>query len=854
MIIRLNKEKIFFIIALVFLVVILAWYFQRPLTSGENNTGVPSRAKGYFPNELKTLPSTREYEPSSERKSPFLPTSTGAGEDIQIELPLPDIIIKSPLLTMVSPLPSASQTINKLFRLSPAASKAAGLIFPPVSALLSTEAIVEMIESIAPIEEEMPPKIDPDYRGDDILIMNSGEKKECRIVKVGPNTVTFTPRGWKQSIEIPLTEIRQRIPYVTVREEYQEKLKNASPDNADAQWLLALWCFEKGMDEETVKALENAIKANSTELKYYLRLAEYYTSRMNLEKELSVYQMALKSGVVNKEVLYEKLGNLSERMGLSAEALAYYDASTKAHPHYTPAWLKMGDLYFATGAYDMALSCYQRIQEINPAEPALFSRMGTLEFMKGNLPQADQLLGKEGGFDNMLGIISMFSEEHQVAVKHFEEVIKNSLKDRAFALTNLAYLYLVADKQKDAELLLQEAAKQDPASAMPLVGLGYSRWVNKDSDDALQQFNKAIKTDPTNFLAYYSRGQAYFYKKNDNLAEKDFLYCLENRPSFTPTLYYLSIIAFEGKRFTDAINYYVLYTKQLPEISADDYVNLGIIYAADRQFEKSFAAVSQATALKQGYIPAVCLQAYLYFTANNNSKEAIDLIDPYIKSNPDEDYLKDILNLIKRATSLVSWMDKFDRPNNIIIGKGWTENEKFGVEISLNNQQCLFSGKQSVTDKGITSLEQIRNKDNFAELEVEFESTRDKSEKVTGLYIADQTKRSMLFVANVNSRLCYGTSKSADKPPSDWIPFKDIQISTDNYKIAIKREKTTLQGKEEFKCYYDRNFVDIFPAKGLTFMKTPATSLIIGVFVYAPLNKKLELTVKNIKILEERAK
>jgi tetratricopeptide (TPR) repeat protein len=862
MIVRLNKEKIFLIIGFIFLIAVVAWYFQNSAMPPDEGV-VPGRAKGYFPEEMKGPLVSREYEAPAVRKSPFLPTSTGAGEDIQIDLPLPAIRIKSPLLTMVSPLPPVFQNVNKLFRLSQAASKSAGLILPPVAALLSTDAIVEMIEGIAPIEEEMPPKIDPDYRGDDTVIMQSGEVRTGRIVKErytdkeGKQWMTFTPKTWKQSMEIAWLDIRQATSYKTIREEFQEKLGNTASDNADAQYQLALWCFEKGMDEEAVKCLERAINAGKTEIKYYFRLAEYYASQMNMEKELSVYQSALKSGVVNTEVLFEKLGGVSERLGMPVEALAYYEDSTKAHPHYVPAWLRMGDLYFARGNYDAALNCYQRVQQINAGEPALPSRMGTLEFMKGNFPQAGQLLGKEPGFANMLGVIALLSDDHQTAVQHFSEAIKNSLKDRAAGLTNLAYLYLAADKHKDAELLLQEAAKQDPASAMPLIGLGYLRWMTNNHDDALQQFNKAVKIDPANFFAYYSRGQFHFYKRKNDLAQKDFLFCLDNNPSFPGILYHLGVIAFEDKKFADAMNYYTLYTRQIPDISVDDYVNLGIIYAADRQFEKSFAAVAQATALKPEYLPVLSLQAYLLFMANNNSKEAIELLAQLTKKYPDEDYIYEILNLINRAASLVKWTDKFDRPNNADIGKVWTEIEKFGVVISLTDKKCVFSGKQAVVNQAITSLEQIRSKDNFAELEIEFESVKDKSDKVTGFYIADQNKRSMLFIANVNNQLCYGSSKSADKPPSEWTPFKkNIQIATDNYKIALKRIKDTVSGKEteEFKCFYDKELVDTIPAKELSFFRAQGASIIIGIFGYAPLNRKWELAVKNVTLLEERAR
>ncbi|MFA5794002.1 MAG: tetratricopeptide repeat protein [Candidatus Brocadiia bacterium] len=854
MIIRLNREKKLLVVSVLILIGALLWNSLKPKPVVQDDVAVQGRAKGYFSSELKTTGVSRNYNTiQAGRPSPFKVSSSK--EDVKIDLPLPEIIIKSPVLTVLAPLPGPPYDTDKFFRLSAAISKAAGLVMPDTAKLPKMETLEEIFGNIAPIEEELPPKIDPDYREDDVLVLGSGEKVYGRIVKQTKDTVIFTPRNFKQSIEYNRADIRDVKPYQTIREQYQEQVKNTPDSNADGQWRLALWCFEKNMDVEAVKALQNAINAANAEIKYYLRLAEYYAAQMDTDKELSVYQQGLKSLAVNKEIFYERLGDLSERMGLQIEALAHYETAIKIHPHYVPAWLKLGDLQLARGDYEQAGSCYQRVQEISPNEPVLPQKIGILEFRRNNLNKAKELLEKQVVSANILGIIAVLSSDYVSAVKYFEDSIRNSLEDRALALTNLAYLYMVSGNSKEAELLFSEAAKQDPASVAPIIGLGYLKWMNKDTEGALSQFNLAIKTMPSDFFAYYSRGQLYFYIRNDEMARKDFTYCLESNPSFPGTLYYLASISYEEKRFMDAVDYYRIYIKNNPVPMAQDQANLGIAYAASGQFDKAVSVLNQALAIKQDYIPALSALAYIEF-ANNNAKKAIEILEEALKLDSEDDYSKRIYNMIKRASTLVIWIDDFKRPDGTNIGRGWTENEKYGIEVSIAGQRCVFSGKQSVTDKGITSLEMLKNRVAFVRIEVEFESQKDKSEKVIGFYIADQTKRGMLFIANVNNKLCYGISRKADTPPVEWKALKDTQMVTNSYKIALEKIMTMVGRREveEFECSYNNESVDIIPAKDLDFLRSNNQSLVIGVFGYSPLNKKWEFAARNINMFETKAK
>ncbi|MFH1227449.1 MAG: tetratricopeptide repeat protein [Planctomycetota bacterium] len=855
MIIRLNREKILLIISAVILIGALLWNALKPKPVTQDDISVQGRGKGYFPSELKTSDTFKDYSSVQvARVSPFKVSSSK--EDVKIDLPVPDVIIKSPALTVLCPLPGPPYDMDKLFRLSPDISKASGLVLPNAAILPKMEMLEEIIGNIAPIEEELPAKIDPDSREEDVLVLTTNEKVFGRLVSETPNKYIFTPRNFKQSIEYDKKDVRECNRYTTVRELYQEQAKNTPETNADGQYRLALWCFERNMDAEAVKALENAIKVVNTEIEYYLRLAEYYMVQMDTEKELSVYQQGIKSPAVKKEIFYERLGDLSERMGLPAEALAYYQTAIKMHPHYLPAWLKRGDLYLSRGDYEQAGDCYQRVQEINPKEPVLPQKLGVLELRRNNLAKARELLEKQDGAANLLGIIAVLSSDYASAVKYFDDAIRNSLKDRALAMTNLAYLYMVFGKSNEAGLLFSEAVKHDPASAAPIIGLGYLKWMNKDTDGALTQFNLAIKTAPSDFFAYYSRGQLYFYIRNDEMAKKDFTYCLESNPLFPGTIYYLASIAYEEKIFTDAIDYYRIYVKNNPAPLSQDYANLGIAYAAGKQFDKALNALNQALSIKTDYIPALSAQAYIEFAGNNNAKRATEMLEDVLKLDPEDDYSKRILSMIKRASTMVIWIDDFKRPDGTTIDKGWSENEKYGIEIAIAGQRCIFSGKQSVTDKGITSLEMIKSKAAFDRLEVEFELNKDKSEKVVGFYIGDQAKRGMLFVANVNNKLCYGISHKVNMPPTDWKPIKDIQIVATSYKIAIGKLLTMVGRKEveDYECSYNNEAVVIIPAKDLDFLRGTVQSLIIGVFGYSPLNKKWEFAVKSVRMLEEKEK
>jgi hypothetical protein len=329
---------------------------------------------------------------------------------------------------------------------------------------------------------------------------------------------------------------------------------------------------------------------------------------------------------------------------------------------------------------------------------------------------------------------------------------------------------------------------------------------------------------------------------------------LSSQPFFNETLGFLGIISLYQKKYKEALKYYRAYFGQLPPeaVSVVDESNLILALVGLDSIEPAKKALGESERLKK-YAPAANLAAYIDYK-QRNAEEAIRKLQAALALDPLNIWAKNALQQITIASSQSIWVDDFNRPNNLVIGQGWTETEKYGVEISVAGNQCLFNGIQSLVKDGLTTLEKTVARASFIKFEARFIFDA-ASDIIAGIYLSGPAKDRTIFIGRRKNELIYGFSAKPDMPPVEWSGFARPVVIADDSKISIE-VKGAKERPTEYQCFVDDVLSGIIQLKGnvAPVGKAQDTSYLMGIFGYGPLGKEWKMSVKNARVFEDKLK
>ncbi|MDI6732696.1 MAG: hypothetical protein QME51_03070, partial [Planctomycetota bacterium] len=275
-----------------------------------------------------------------------------------------------------------------------------------------------------------------------------------------------------------------------------------------------------------------------------------------------------------------------------------------------------------------------------------------------------------------------------------------------------------------------------------------------------------------------------------------------------------------------------------------------LLFLAEGEINQTKKILEEPSMALKKYVPFLALSAYINYKERKIEK-AIKLLEEALAIDPSNLWVRNNLLKITKSAAQSIWVDNFERADNTVIGRGWTENEKYGVEISISNKQCLFKGTQSLKGEGITYLERSISRDSFIRFEARF-SIPDIERPFPGIYFATQSKDRILFIALRNNQISYGFSTTSDILPTEWSSFQKPPITAQEFKISL--EAVGPKGNPaEFHCFIDDVLFGIIPLK-IAFGKPQEVSYLVGVYGYAGLNKKWDMTLKTARVFEEKPK
>jgi len=855
---KVSKEKLLFILSVIFLGLI-AWIITFNQSKTLDEWVLSQKPKTYYPTPPKDSSADLNKLNISNR-NPF--TSTTEKIEGRVELPLPDVAEKQYTLIGFQPIPDSRFYNRGILKVSFGKlypyDDSARLPLPQGRALPPVETLNSLISAIH--EPPKPPEKSSGQVEEDIIIMKNGSKISGKYISEDKDVVYFVKSGQDKVVKFNRQDIDDIQRVYTAEELYEIELKKVSTNDAHSWYRLSEWCFKNGLGDKAVAALKEALKINNHELKFYLTLADYYLSKNDFDSEIALCQEALKSSLLAKEVIYYRLGQTYERLKLFSDARLYYEKAVSLSPNYTEALFRLADLYRQKQDYESASRTYERIRSLRNPDSAYLEGLAFLQYQTGKLDEARQsLLEAQKNADstseslNLLGMIALLNNDYKTAGDKFPQSIY-AKPDLSSGWTNLGLLYLAANLYPESEMLFSEYADLNPADETPYIGLGYLKWLNNKTDDALSFFQKALKMAPDSFQAHYALGQLYFYLQQYPEAQQNFQWCLSNSPSFTETLYYLASISLYQKNTKEALKYYRAYFNQTtPElISAVDENNFVLAFVTSGNIGQAKKILAESERLKK-YVPALNISAYLDYK-ELNAAEAIKKLQMALALDPSNIWARNSLEIITKSSSQAIWIDAFERPDNTVLGHGWSESEKYGMEISITNKQCLFKGIQSLSKDGLTTMEKTVSKSSFIKFEARI-NIDPESDVLAGIYLTNPAKERTLFIARRKQEIVYGFSTKPDAPPLEWSSFKKTSVVAEDSKISLEI-KGPQERPTEYHCFVDDVLYGIIQLKGnaTPIGRAQDTSYLVGIFGYGPLGKEWQMNVKAVRIFEEKLK
>lgn len=232
----------------------------------------------------------------------------------------------------------------------------------------------------------------------------------------------------------------------------------------------------------------------------------------------------------------------------------------------------LGNAYFQKQGWKEALQAYQKAYQ-KKAKPELLYQMGLTYLQLGDLDQATK-----------------YAQEGTASKGTKAEVA------RMYYL--LAKVQFAQKKFSQADKSMRQALTAEPKNASYHKLLGDINYERNVASLAVNEYNEALALDPS--LAkelHYRLGRAYFLNRQFNEALEQYQLTIKEDSSFAEAYLDLGNLYYWGNKFSEALWAYEQYRKLRPE-SPEVSLNLGKMYFSSKQYDKAIENLSQAITTK----------------------------------------------------------------------------------------------------------------------------------------------------------------------------------------------------------------------------------------------------------------
>jgi tetratricopeptide (TPR) repeat protein len=268
----------------------------------------------------------------------------------------------------------------------------------------------------------------------------------------------------------------------------------------------------------------------------------------------------------------------------------------------------LAEFYIQSGKIEQALPLLEKAQQIQPAAYENGYNLALAYFLTGRLGESRQLVQRiaqqkdTGELHNLLGRIDEKDGKFIEAANEFETATRmDPSEDNMFAWGSELLLHRTYEP---AIQVFQQATLRFPNSPRLWIGLGMALYSRGRYEESIKALLTAADLSPTDPRCYLFLSKAYLSSPNqaDDVIQRFRRYA-ELQPNNALAQYYYAVSLWKGKRSeASSINYQQVESLLQKSIAldgklADAHLQLGILYADQHQYAKSFPELTKAVEL-----------------------------------------------------------------------------------------------------------------------------------------------------------------------------------------------------------------------------------------------------------------
>jgi len=274
---------------------------------------------------------------------------------------------------------------------------------------------------------------------------------------------------------------------------------------ADAKYLQGITFYQGGQVDQSISALEKAVKYNAKADIYWRDISQVYLAKTALitqDQKLTDEQKKTQSA----EVLSAAIRSINTAVGLNPANVANWNVRAFVYQNLIGA---------VNGSSPLALESYNKSLELDPKNPYVYTEIGKVYLLKAdagetegtkeeNLKKAEENFQKALSLKNdyapaqyQIAMMKMNEGKTEEAIAKLEETKLSAPNDTGLAF-QLGVIYYNNNQLDKAKAELERLLTIDPnySNALYILGIIYDKQGNKQA--ALVKFEKVQSLNPDN--------------------------------------------------------------------------------------------------------------------------------------------------------------------------------------------------------------------------------------------------------------------------------------------------------------------------------------------------------------------
>lgn len=247
----------------------------------------------------------------------------------------------------------------------------------------------------------------------------------------------------------------------------------------------------------------------------YLSQAWHYLNKHDLPSNKIAMKLFRKSLAENTEnveamigisfALSHQVSKFNQPNDLLEEAELMAKKATTISPNNANTWIALGFMHDARGDIHKAIKLYEKGIELNPSDVSTISSLAYLYSEKGRLVEAMQLnisaIGSKQPYLNLQIANTLELLGFDAVAEQWYQRADELSPDNVFATHQRARFYISHDQNSKAQAVIESAMSRGIQRPELNVLLGIIELMNKNSEQALDNFKRALKVDANDFEA-----------------------------------------------------------------------------------------------------------------------------------------------------------------------------------------------------------------------------------------------------------------------------------------------------------------------------------------------------------------